>query len=355
MTYRASPERFVVLRLVVRLVFSVGAIVALWLIAPTAANALEPPASLDDAVTATTDAVDSIDAEITVTDAAEELTDTVDAAATSIAEAVEEPTDTVNDAPDSAVTSVADSAEEPTDTVNDAPDSAVTSVIEAVEEPTDTVNDAADVGGRVDPITKAISSATRDVPGSARGASARVWEFAANAVPTVEDAGEGATDVARQLQDAASTVDPSIISPVEATAKFATADVATVPHIDVDGMAMLGRGEDVTSLPLEDEPALTIRGPPLTTEPIAAATTSDARAAATLASSGEPSALPTPDGPLPATGSTAPDLLRDGSSLDDLAAILASIMIALGLVRSFWREAELRYSPIFLSLAERPG
>jgi hypothetical protein len=47
--------------------------------------------------------------------------------------------------------------------------------------------------------------------------------------------------------------------------------------------------------------------------------------------------------------------LRDGSSLDDLAAILASIMIALGLVRSFWREAELRYSPIFLSLAERPG
>jgi hypothetical protein len=38
-----------------------------------------------------------------------------------------------------------------------------------------------------------------------------------------------------------------------------------------------------------------------------------------------------------------------------IAALAAAIIIALALVRWSRREAEFRYSPVFLSLAERPG
>jgi hypothetical protein len=54
-------------------------------------------------------------------------------------------------------------------------------------------------------------------------------------------------------------------------------------------------------------------------------------------------------------GMSAHDTLRGGSSLQDFAAVLVAIMIALGLVRWSRRDAERRYSPVFLSLAGCPG
>jgi hypothetical protein len=58
---------------------------------------------------------------------------------------------------------------------------------------------------------------------------------------------------------------------------------------------------------------------------------------------------------LPATGTSASQTLHAGSSLQDFAAILVAFMIALGLVRWSRRDAERRYSPVFLSLAGHPG
>jgi hypothetical protein len=58
---------------------------------------------------------------------------------------------------------------------------------------------------------------------------------------------------------------------------------------------------------------------------------------------------------LPATGTSVSEMLRAGSSLQDFAAVLVAIMIALGLVRWSRRDTEKRYSPVFLSLAGNPG
>jgi hypothetical protein len=73
-----------------------------------------------------------------------------------------------------------------------------------------------------------------------------------------------------------------------------------------------------------------------------------------------PRGEPVPIAPVPPedaipTGTAARDTQRGGSSTQDLAALAAAIFIALALVRWSRREAELRYSPVFLSLAERPG
>jgi hypothetical protein len=54
-------------------------------------------------------------------------------------------------------------------------------------------------------------------------------------------------------------------------------------------------------------------------------------------------------------GTSTNDSLRGGSSLQDFAAVLVAIMIALGLVRWSRRDTEMRYSPVFLSLAGHPG
>jgi cytoskeletal protein RodZ len=255
MAYETSPERPRIVRSVVRVVLLVGAIVAVWLIAPAAANALEPPTSPDDAVT------------------------------------------------------------EATDTVTDAADSAGNTIAEAEASVTDAADDV---------------------------------------VSTVENAGDGAADVARPLQDAVSAVDVrDTISDVEANAKSGTAPDPTARRIDGgDGMAGPRDREDVTSLRLADEPALTSA---LTTGPVAAAAASDAGAAVTSSSGAAPESAATPDGVPPAMGSTARNVLGGDSSFDDLAAILAAIVIALGLVRWSRRENETVYSPVFLSLAARPG
>jgi hypothetical protein len=57
----------------------------------------------------------------------------------------------------------------------------------------------------------------------------------------------------------------------------------------------------------------------------------------------------------PAMGMSANDTLRGGSSIQDFAAVLVAIMVALGFSRWSRRDAESRYSPVFLSLAGHPG
>lgn len=316
MNYReASPRRSAILRSVVRLVVCVGAIVAVWLITPTEANALEDPTGLDGAVTdATADALDSIGTEPTVTDVIEGSTGQV------------------------------------TDTV----EFAGTSVTDAVEEPTEDVSVAADVDGHADTATD-LSSATRDAAGAARDAAASIGNSADDAVSTVENAADSGADIEARLQDAGSSVDLDALSAVKATVESVIELVATVRPIDADGMAMSGNGIDVASVRFGDERGFTIRGPPVTTGLFAAASTSDDEAAARLASGEAPSVPVRSDGLPSILASTARDVRRASSSFNDVAAILAAIMLALGFARSVRREAELRHKPIFLPLAEHPG
>jgi hypothetical protein len=210
-----------------------------------------------------------------------------------------------------------------------------------------------DVDGHVATATD-VSSGTRDLAGSDWDAVATVGDLTEDVVSAVETARDGATDVARRLQESVSTPDLDIMSAVEATAGSVAEPAAAVHRIEGDeGMQRFGDGDVVTSLRFGGEPAFTIRGPPVTIGPIAAAATFDSEAA--------PSSPETPTAPgrsdgLPADAeSTSPQLLRDTWSFDDFAAVLAAILLALGLVRWSRREAELLHKPIFLPLAERPG
>lgn len=293
MTYEASPERSELLRFVARVIFCVGAIIALWLIEPTAARALEPSSGLDEPLP---------------------------------------------------------------DAVNDTVDSAEATLTEAAGESTGTAAEAADANRIPKTVTNSFSAVTSDVGGSGRGTVARVEDLAEDPASILEEPPDTATDVVvRPLQDAVPTVDLDGVSTVVATVGAVTASGTSGPRTH-DGDRFVGSAdrEDVSTVRPGDEPSFAIRGPPLPTGPITAAT-SDGGTAPT-SSSGESSSAPGRSDALPAAAEwTARPLLRDGSSFNDLAAILAALMIALGLVRLSVRESEFGYSSIFFPLAERPG
>jgi hypothetical protein len=334
MAYKASPERAEILSLLARLVVVGGAIVAIWLIAPTKAEALEPSTDLDDPVSDTvTDAADSVE--------------------TTVTEVVEEPIDAVtDDAADSAATTVTDAAEEPIDAVTDTADSAATTVTDAAEEPIDPGTVLADVNGHVATATD-VSSATRDLAGSDRDAIATAVDLADDALSTVETARDGAAVVAHRLQESVSPLDMDVMPAVEATAGAVTEPAATAPRIQVDsGMGNFGEGDVVTGLRFGGEPAFTSRGPPVTTGPVAAAATFDSEA---LPRSPDAPGAPSRSDGLPAAAQSTSRQLLDAWSFDDFAAVLAAIMLALGFAQWSRREAERHHRPIFLPLAERPG
>jgi hypothetical protein len=238
--------------------------------------------------------------------------------------------------------------------VTDVVDSIETTLTEAAE-PADTVADAVHTSGRAESATKAVSSSAREVAGGTSDAGAGVWAAAADAVSTVEKVGDDAGGFTDQLQEVISTADPDIISTVEGTSDFATGFVPIAPRIEHDdGTAISDGRQEVPSLRFADQRAFTIRAPPITTGPAwAAAPSADGTAADS--SSGWPGA-PDASDPFPsAVASAARDSLRDGSSFNDVAAILVAMMLALGLARWSCRVAELRHKPIFLLLAERPG
>lgn len=312
MAYKASPERAEILSLLARLVVVGGAIVAIWLIAPTKAEALEPSTDLDDPVSDTvTDAADSVE--------------------TTVTEVVEEPIDAVTD---------------------DAADSAATTVTDAAEEPIDPGTVLADVNGHVATATD-VSSATRDLAGSDRDAIATAVDLADDALSTVETARDGAAVVAHRLQESVSPLDMDVMPAVEATAGAVTEPAATAPRIQVDsGMGNFGEGDVVTGLRFGGEPAFTSRGPPVTTGPVAAAATFDSEA---LPRSPDAPGAPSRSDGLPAAAQSTSRQLLDAWSFDDFAAVLAAIMLALGFAQWSRREAERHHRPIFLPLAERPG
>jgi hypothetical protein len=331
MTDNASPRPPEILRLLVRLIVFAGAIVAIMLIAPTSASASDPSSDLDDPVTDT-------------------VTDTADSVETTLIEAAEEPTGVVADTVGSAETTVTEAAE-PTRTVTDTADP-VESTLAGASSPTDSVANAVDASGPAETATKAVSLSAREVHRvtSDTGAGGRV-RAAADAVSTLESADDLAGSLTDQLQEAVSTADPDITSAVEGMSEFATAIVPVAPRTEHnDGTAISDGRQEVPSLRFADERAFTIRAPPVTTGPAwAAATSPDVSAADS--SSGWPGA---PDLPS-AVASSAYDSSRDGSSFNDVAAILVAMVLALGFARWSCRGAELRHKPIFLLLAERPG
>jgi len=332
-------ERPLFVGFVVRFVFCAGAIIAFWLIAAS-------PASADDPITGTAITTDAPAATAT------ESTNTGTIA-------VEEPAATATDAVGSAREAVTDAV----GAANDAEGSVERATNDAADNVADTVTDPA-VGSSVDDAAGAMTDVTTGAEG--------------DAVSTVTDSGTAATGTTDDtmttvddFSDASATVDGTLadidsdVSPTLEGTGGGLVD-ATGSIQDVRGVpTQLEAGDPVPASELVDERGRvdveTILGSTSRAVAIQPALASDPGVGVadprSSSSSGEraPDAPHSSEGTVPATGMPARDSLSGGSSSSDVAAILAAMLIALGLVRWSLRESEMRYSPVFLSLAGHPG
>jgi hypothetical protein len=381
MTYVQPPTaRTEILLSLSRILLTLGAIVAIWLMAPAAAKAVEGTEALNDPVGTVTE-------EVVTTQSPSETLEQDTAGSTAGAA-----TDTAGKATDAVTDTVGSTAGAATDTAGKATD-AVTDTVGS------TAGAATDTGGRAtDAVTDTVGStmetATRVVAQTVPRVSDVSGEVARATLEVVDVLGQSATGgldrmtgtAAQLLEDETSFVrifdeasailaDPvlgsvggGIVEQAIRSLDEASAVVSTEPQRDADadvaptGSTVVG-GVRTTqpannSIDLETA-ARDHRIDRLATAPLPLLIATSAGAPASDAPSthsGEPVPIgpATPEEAVP-TGTAARDTMRGGSSTHDLAALAAPIFIALALVRWSRREAELRYSPVFLSLAERPG
>jgi hypothetical protein len=339
MTYVSAirTERPLFVSFVVRFVFCAGAIIAFWLIAASAASADEPITGT--AVTTDAPAATATESTNTTTTAVDEPAATATDAVGSAGDAVTDAVGAANDAAGSVERATKDAADNAADTVTN---SAVAS----------SVDDAA--GAMADVTTGAAGDAVSTVTDSGTAAIRTTNDT----MRTVDDLSDGSATVDRTLADIESDVSPTLRRTggglVGATGSVQ--DVGGVP-------TQLEAGDPVPAWELVDERRRVdvesiIGSTPraLAIQP-AFASAPGVGVANPRSSSGEeaPNAPDSSEGTVPPTGMSARDSLRGGSSFSDVAAILAAMFIALGLVRWSRRESEMRYSPVFLSLAGHPG
>lgn len=285
------PRR--ITRAIARLTLVVGTVAAFWLLAPASANADEGP--LDD-----------------------------------VAEAVDD---------------VAQSTQDPvTDTASDVVESAtVSDTTDAVEQVT--APEAARDGEPIQDVTAALTPGeVEHVAGEVlNGAQGAIQEARGVASPLV-DAVDGLTPIASELIRSATDPVIALLAPT------------IQPGPTIESIGLPGPGSQ--------DPAFSPLVQPIDSTGISRAFAlansagqwlmADVSLEGTSTSSGGSASLPRDPNDEPSTtGSGA----RSGPrmSVDDLAAFLMLMAILLGLGRWSRREAELRLSPVFLSLAERPG
>ena len=342
MTYvsaiRTEPPLFV--GFVVRFVLCAGAIIAFWLIAASGASADEPITG----TAVTTDVPAAVPA-ATATESTNTTTTAVDDPAATATEAVGSAGDAVTDA---------------VGATNDAAGSVERATKDAAENAADTVTNSA-VASSVDDAAGAMTDVTT---GTAGDAVSTVTDSGTAAIRTTNDTMRTVDD----LSDASTTVDGTLAdieSDVSPTLMGTGGLVGATGSVqDVGGvLPQLEAGDPVPPPELVDErrrvdveSILGSTSRALAAQP-APASAPGVGVANPRSSSGEqaPNAPASSEGTVPATGMSARDSLRGGSSFNDVAAILAAMLIALGLVRWSRRESKMRYSPVFLSLAGHPG
>jgi len=333
-----------------RLFFVVGAIVVIWIVAPSTAQADGPT----DTVADTTSTV--------------EPTETV-AETTSTVEPTETVAETTSSASESSSSTVSDATESTPAAAQTAADASAT-----VQGASQTASDAADgVTGAVsdaagDPVAKVTASAeeaSRTATETINGATGAATRAADSATQTIRDAADTGVSMVADAGDAVVRTSGAAAADLSNAVRVATSEPmptapSSVPQLDGSDPVPVVEPDQDAPRSLSDLPPLVDRErSSLVTN---ASSTGVASAAAGTTSSQDDSASDTVPNraatsrdALPATGTSASETLRAGSSLQDFAAVLVAIMIALGFARWSRRDAEKRYAPVFLSLAGNPG
>ena len=312
---------------VLRALLFAGAITALWAMAPGSAKALPGGSGLGGAVGS--------------------AVETVGGAAGSAVETVVGVADTATGATSQTVGTVADTA---TQTVGSAADT-TTGALGAVG---DTVGGAVEA---VEPVTGTVAVAVDATLGAA---TQTVDQTLGAAGETVDQTLEAAGETLDRALGAASAVvhevvgsDPASLDPTTPSAGPASPAPAGVDISIPDWHLGVGA-------PAGDSPSAAHGA-----EPGAPIGPTPWRGASSIGSTRGPARVPNapvptrPDTPTatagPGSGLGGLDILRGGSSTQDVAVLATLLLIALAVARWSRREAEHRLSPVFLSLVERPG
>jgi hypothetical protein len=238
-------------------------------------------------------------------------------------------------------------------------DSALGGATDAVEQTTSGATDA----------VQQTSGATDAVEQTTSGSTDAVEQTTSGATDAVEQTTSGATDAVEQtIDDVADTVeqttDDVAAAAGEITAGAVDSVTSTVGQVVDRSAALVDTAADdipperQVTAELERSMSNSMRDTLLSDASSWSTTLQSGTAASPLA---EADATPDgaghaiPNGSLPTAGSTAPQNLRGSSNANDLAAVLAAIVIALALLHWSRREAERSPTPVFLRLAERPG